>query len=74
MKAAAIAIGALLALSTAAFAGEESKRPAATTVKPAGQEQLDMTTTGSVPNDARESAKKPRLGIDLNPFSFGTFH
>lgn len=75
MKAASIALAAILALSSTAFAAEDLKQhPVKSTDKPVSQEQVDTTTTGSIQSQPKDSAKKPRLGMDLNPFSFGNFH
>ncbi|MGC4026500.1 MAG: DUF680 domain-containing protein [Mesorhizobium sp.] len=74
MKAASIALAAILALSSTAFAAEGTKRPVKTD-KPVTQEQLvDTTATGSIKSTSESKSEKPRLGFDTNPFSFGSFH
>jgi len=74
MKAASIALAMILALSSTAFAAESTKRSVKAEKKPVTQEQVDTTTTGSIQSDSQSKEKKPRLGIAINPFSFGTFH
>lgn len=74
MKTASIALAAILALSSTAFAAEGTKRPIKDD-KPVMQEQVvDTTTTGSIKNTSQSKSDKPRLGFDANPFSFGSFH
>ena len=75
MRLASIAFVALFALNGVAFAKEAVSRPANPTTNQVGQEQaVDPNPTGSVKADNQTTSKKPRLGLDLNPFSFGTFH
>lgn len=75
MKAASFAFAAVFALTGAAFAGDKDARTAKSTVKPVQQEQvLDPTTTGSIRSNDQKPVKSPRIGIELNPFSFGAFH
>jgi hypothetical protein len=73
MKKTALALAALVALTGAAFAGENTRKapaPAAcaeTTLKA----KVDCTATGSVEKPAdsgKTDAKGPRLGIDVNPW------
>jgi hypothetical protein len=73
MKKTALALATLVALSGAAFAGESHKTGAApaacaeTTLKA----KIDCTATGSVEKPAdsgKADAKRPRLGIDVNPW------
>lgn len=74
MKAATIALAAILALSSTAFAGSKDGKPAKPIVTPAQQEQLiDPNSTGSIKSANQDSAKTPRIGMELNPFSFGSF-
>ena len=75
MKSAIIAFAAIFALTGATFAADKVACPSKSSVKQAQQEQpIDPGTTGSIPSKESDSSKKPRLGIELNPFSFGTFH
>jgi hypothetical protein len=74
MKTTALALATLVALSGAAFAGENAK----TSTAPAACTQtlkakVDCTATGSVeksrPADSGKADQKgPRLGIDVNPW------
>lgn len=75
MKATSIALAALIAISGTAFAGETTAPAKKKLVKPVQQSvQVDTVETGSIQSATRDKANKPRLGIDLNPFSFGTYH
>ncbi|MBX3598637.1 MAG: DUF680 domain-containing protein [Rhizobiaceae bacterium] len=77
MKAISISLAIALAVSSAAVAGESEKAKQKLASKPAHQlEQtdLDKNITGSIKSGGDEKGSKPRLGIEINPFSFGTFH
>ena len=79
MKKTILALAAVLALSGSAFAASAThtvkQAPAATCVDAKTHVKLDCTATGSIEKTTASSTegKRPRVGIDINPWIVPTF-